>query len=623
MCGIAGIVALSGAVDAGLLARMRDTMTHRGPDGCGLRISGDGSAGLAHRRLAIIDLSPGGHQPMTDDTGDVSITFNGEIYNYRDLRDELRGLGHAFRSASDTEVLLAAYREWDVECLTHLTGQFAFGLYDERRRRLLLARDRAGEKPLFYSRQGNRVVFASELKALMADPAFPRRIDHASLEHFLAYGYVPGDASILRDVRKLPQGHAAVWELDGDRWRVWPYWRLPDAAPDNGATADALSEELEALLARSVQRQLVADVPVGILLSGGIDSSLVTALAARVSPVPVRTFTVTFPGHKAHDEAPHARAVASHFGTTHTELVGEPQSVDALATLARQFDEPLGDSAIVPTYLVSRMIRTEATVALGGDGGDELFGGYWFYSWLLRQERWRGSVPAPVRGAVASLAERLPIGMRGRNHLIGMSNGAARSIAHINIFFDRHSRRRLLRPAFAGHEQPSPEVSRGGSAVGGTRLLREALEADFRSTMVDAYLVKVDRASMLASLEVRAPWLDHRIIEFAYARVPDRMRANEHEQKILPRLLARRLLPPSLDLDRKQGFTMPLDAWFAGGWGTFMEDVLRQADPRVFDPAVIAELFAGQRRGRANTSRIFALTMFELWRREYAIDLLA
>ena len=624
MCGIAGVVASAGErVDAPLLERMRDVMTHRGPDDCGLHVSPDGAVGLAHRRLAIIDLSPGGHQPMADTAGELWITFNGEIYNYRELRQGLEARGHRFRSASDTEVILAAYREWDTECLAHLVGQFAFGLHDGRRRRVFLARDRAGEKPLFYSLHGGRLVFASELKALLADRAFPRRLDRTSFDHFLAYGYVPGDRSILRDVRKLPAGHAATFDLADGAFRSWPYWQLPCGAAPDDADPDALTSELERLLEASVRRQLVADVPVGILLSGGVDSSLITAIASRVSPAPVRTFTVTFPGHPGYDEAPHARLVAEHFGTEHHELAGEAASVDMLVALARQFDEPLGDSAIVPTFLVSRLIRTAATVALGGDGGDELFGGYPHYRWLLRQERWRGAMPRPVRAAAAAVAERIPIGVSGRNHLIGMSDGMAESIAHVNLFFDRRSRRRLVPPALQPEENAAPERRRAALCRPGAGVLRAATEADFRSTMVDGYLVKVDRASMLASLEIRVPWLDHHIVEFAFARVPDRFRATEDDAKILPKRLAKRLLPPAFDLHRKQGFTMPLDAWFKNGWGRFMEDVLRGSDPRVFNRPVLEELIAGQHRGRANTGRLFALTMFELWRREYGVDLLA
>lgn len=617
MCGIAGIVSSAGSVDVAALEQMRDAMTHRGPDGCGLHVAADGSVGFAHRRLAIIDLSSGGHQPMIDPITGALITFNGEIYNYRELRDELVARGHRFRTASDTEVLLASYREWDLDCLTRLNGQFAFGLHDSARRRLLLARDRAGEKPLYYRRDGSRLLFASELKGLMADPSFERRLDHEAFDLYLAYGYVPGDHCILRGVSKLPPGHAAVLALDTGDFSVQRYWTLPPTAAQD-VPADQLEAELETLLEAAVRRQMVADVPLGILLSGGLDSSLVTAMAARAASDPVRTFTVTFPGHAAFDEAPHARAIAEYFGTRHTELPAEPQSADTLTLLARQFDEPIGDSAIVPTYLVSRLIRREATVALGGDGGDELFGGYPHYSWLLRQQRVRALVPQPLRAVVASAAARLPLGVSGRNHLIGFGDGAGGSISHINLYFDRRTRARLA-PGVVGRAVGA-ERYRADLAAQPATVLRAAMETDFRSTLVDGYLVKVDRASMLTSLEIRAPFLDYTLVEFAFGRVPDRLRATRDARKILPKRLARRLLPPGFDLARKQGFTMPLGAWFAGDWGRFMEAVLRESDPRFFDHAVIEQLLAGQRRGRANTGRIFAIAMFELWRREYKVS---
>jgi asparagine synthase (glutamine-hydrolysing) len=624
MCGLVGLLNFDRRFEAEagqkIVRDMAEAMHYRGPDMDGYWASGDNLCHLGHKRLSIIDLSEGGRQPMLDESGRYVIVFNGEIYNFHDLRDKLAESGVTFRSKSDTEVLLKGYIKFGAALFPQLDGMFALAIYDTQQKTMVLARDRAGEKPLFYRCHAGRLVFASELKALMADPSLARRLDPSAFEHFLAYGYAPGDRSILQGVGKLPPGHAATFEVPTAEWRVWPYWQLPQADADSGAALDDLALELEGLLEQSVRRQLVADVPVGILLSGGLDSGLVTAMAARVSPSPPHTFTVTFPGHGAHDEAPYARAIAGHFGTEHTELPGEPQSVDTLAALAKQFDEPIGDSAMVPTYLLSRLIRRHATVALGGDGGDELFGGYPHYSWLLRQERWRETVPGVVRSGVARAAERLPMGLAGRHHLIGMSDGAARSIAHVNMFFDRRSRQRLAKGLRFEASTTSPEARRASLCDPRASVLQASMQADFRSTLADAYLVKVDRASMLASLEVRAPWLDHRIIEFAYTKVPDRFRATTHERKILPRRLGARLLPSSLDLRRKQGFTMPLAAWFGGEWGRFMEGVLRDADRRLFDRTVIDELIAGQRRGRANTNRLFALTMFELWRREYRVE---
>jgi asparagine synthase (glutamine-hydrolysing) len=601
------------------LAAMRDTLDHRGPDDAGIWWAADRCVGLAHRRLAIIDLSPGGHQPMADVTGRLWITQNGEIYNYRELRRELEGRGHRFRTASDTEVILESYRAWGPECLARLDGMFAFALYDSAIRRVLLARDRAGEKPLFYRHEPGRLVFASELKALMADPRFPRELDLHALDHYLAYGYVPGTMCILRGVRKLAQGQAVTYELDTDVCRSWRYWDLPEPPRTIRESSDDLMRELEQLLEDSVRRQLVADVPVGVLLSGGVDSSLVTAMAARVASTPIRTFTVSFPGHKTHDEAPHARLVAEHFGTQHTELAAEPASVDLLPVLARQYDEPMADSSMVPTYLVSRLVRQHAKVALSGDGGDELFGGYHHYRWIQRSARLRRVVPGPIRRLVGMTGRLLPVGVSGRNHLTAIAGDERTSIAHVNLYFDRWTRRRLLVPTVQHGAHEMPEDYRSALCRPAHGSLRQATEADFRTTLVDAYLVKVDRASMLASLEVRAPWLDHRIIEFAFGRLSDELRATAGELKILPRRLARRLLPPALDLGRKLGLSLPLASWFRGEWGAFVESVLHEADPSVLSPDVIKELIAGQRRGLANTARLFALTMFELWRREYRV----
>jgi asparagine synthase (glutamine-hydrolysing) len=446
MCGIVGIAAVASQIQRIWLTIGRDAMTHRGPDDAGEWWSADGRVGLAQRRLAIIDLSPAGHQPMHDAAGTLSIVFNGEIYNFADLRDELIAKGHGFRSHSDTEVILAAYREWGTECLARFNGMFAFALFDARQQTVFLARDRAGEKPLFYHQAGGVLRFASQLKALLADPALARRIVPAALDCYLAMGYVPGERCMLQGFNKLPPAHALLFDLQTGQAKIWRYWQLPELEATSSRPVDeaALLDELEALLEDAVRRQMVADVPVGVLLSGGVDSSLITAMAVRSSSQ-VQTFTIGFPGHGKLDETEHARLIARHFGTRHTELMAEDATADLLPRLARQFDEPMVDSSMIPTFLVSQLVRQHCTVALGGDGGDELFGGYGHYSHLQWMQKKLGPIPRPLRNGIALAAEKLlPVGVKGRNWLQGLGVDLDKGLPLIASCFDATTRGRLL-----------------------------------------------------------------------------------------------------------------------------------------------------------------------------------
>ena len=619
MCGIVGVAHSRPPGQRPPIDQMRDTLRHRGPDDEGSWWSSDGRVALGFRRLSILDLSPLGHQPMASRDGNCHVIFNGEIYNFAELRQTLTAAGHTFRSGSDTEVLLASYLEWGEEFHSRLRGMFAFALYDARDRTLLLARDRAGEKPLFVWQEPGRLAFASELKAILEWSVVPRLMDAQALEYYLAYGYVSADRCLLAGARKLLPGHAMRYALDSDQATIWPYWQLPESRPSNSSDGE-LVDELESLLRASVKEQLVADVPVGILLSGGVDSSLVTAMAATVSSVPMRTYTVSFPGQGAFDESPFARMVATHFGTEHTELVAEAASVDLLPTLARQYDEPIADSSMIPTYLVSELVRQSCTVALGGDGGDELFGGYDLYNIVLAQQAVRGVMPPLARRAVSALAARLPVGFRGRTYLAGLDAEPLAAVGRMGLYLDEPTRRALV-PFLQGLPSGEPEALRTRRAAEGRTLVQQLTRADFASYMVDDILVKVDRASMLASLEMRAPFLDQRIIEFAFGRVPDRLKATLRHRKILLRMLARRVLPPALNVTRKRGFSIPLKAWMRGPWGEFMRDTVRGAPPRLFDQTIVQRLFTAQERGMSNQQRLFALTMLELWRREYAIAL--
>jgi len=623
MCGIIGVASQSTVSERGWLALGRDVLRHRGPDDAGEWWSADGCVGVGHRRLAIIDLSATGHQPMQDAGGGLCIVFNGEIYNFADLRQELRAKGHAFRSNSDTEVILAAYREWGTDCLSRLNGMFAFALYDSYKRQLFIARDRAGEKPLYYTLADGALRFASELKGLMADPALPRRIDRGALDCYLAMGFVPGERAMLQGVKKLPPAHALVFDLNDGQSRLWRYWQLPElsaSAAKGEADEAGLLDELEALLEDAVRRQLVADVPVGILLSGGVDSSLVTAMAARAASK-VKTFTIRFPGFGQYDETEHARLIARHFGTEHVELVAAEATVDLLPLLARQFDEPMVDSSMIPTYLVSRLVREHCTVALGGDGGDELFAGYPHYNRLLWLQQKFCAIPQSLRLAASRTAQALlPVGFKGRNWLQGLGTDFRTGLPLIFSLFDRGTRQRLM--AGQGVWDLAAERVREQRIPKSADLLQRATRMDFGNYLAEDILVKVDRASMLNSLEVRAPLLDYRLIEFAFGKVPSRLKATAGSRKVLLKQLAARVLPREFDRQRKQGFSIPLAVWLQSGpWKTFFRETLLGSDNTVFDHNLVSRLLAGQAKGRVNSERLFALVLFELWRREYRISM--
>ena len=607
------------SLDRALLECMSESLAHRGPDAAGVWLSGDGAVGLAHRRLSIIDLSSAADQPMCSEDGLCVLVFNGELYNYRELRRELRERGRRFTTDSDTEVVLQAYCHWGEDCPRRLDGMFAFAVYDIRRRILFAARDRCGEKPFHYRESPGTFSFASELKALLADAGAPRTLDPEALNHYLAYGAAPGNRCLLAGYRKLLPGHALRYDLSDGTLVQWMYWDLPDDPASPTASAEELVEDLLTILGGAVERQLVADVPVGVLLSGGLDSGLLTALAAERSPGRLKTYTISFAGHGRFDEAPHARLVADHFGTEHHELRAEPATVEILPRLIEAFDEPLGDHAVVPMFQLSELVRLDVKVALGGDGGDEVFGGYPHHGWLQRLDRGRRRVPGVIRRLVGHGAARLlPPGSRGRNHLIGLGGSG---LGHVNLFFDETWRTRLLGQAVADRARAwCPEAYKEAFASPARSLVSNACAVDFKTTLADTYLVKVDRASMAHSLEIRSPWLARDVVEFGFGQLPAVLRATASARKVMPRRLAARLLPSSLDIHRKQGLTLPFDAWFQGEWGSYLSDLVNGIPPEIIDPCAAAELLVHQRRGRSNGQRIFALAMFELWRRRWGVS---
>lgn len=616
MCGIVGYLSDRRPIDAGLLTAMRDALAHRGPDGEGLWLSPDGLVGLGHRRLAVVDLSEGGRQPMASQDGRLLINFNGEIYNHHELRDELRALGWTFQSASDTEVLLAAYKQWGEDALARLAGQFAFAIYDREARTLFAARDRAGEKPFFYRHADKGLVFASELKALLVHPDMPREADPEALDHYLAYGYVPRGLCLLKSYSKLPAGHKLRYDLAGDRLEVEPYWTLPRWDEARRAPLDALVEEFEPLLDTAVRRQLLADVPVGILLSGGLDSSLVAATAARVSGK-VTTFTIGFPGHAALDESPIAKRLAGELGTHHVELMAEADTVDLIPKLAAQFDEPIADSSMIPTFLVSRLVRSSATVALGGDGGDELFGGYLHYGWVspIARARKAGLHHLRAYGLAARLLPKTFAGRKMALRLLDPNDGAVT----LSRLAEPAMRRRLM----GGHapaDRFTAERLRAALIAGRDDPRERAMALDFLTYMCDDILVKVDRASMLTSLEVRAPLLDHKIAEFAFGRVAPDQKVAGKGRKLLLRRLAEKRLPAWFDSHRKQGFSIPLGAWLRGPWASLLEDLAAGAGGGLLAPDAVRRFVRGGGSDRL-AHQMYQLAMLEMWRRDYRVTM--
>jgi asparagine synthase (glutamine-hydrolysing) len=619
MCGIVGYAGRPGALAANLLTAMRDTIAHRGPDASETWSSTDGSVVLGHRRLAIIDLSTTGAQPMKNSSGTSVVIFNGEIYNHEELRRELAAGGARFVGRSDTEVLLAAYDAWGDRCVERLRGMFAFVIYDQTRNVLFMARDRAGEKPLYWAEHRGGLVFASELKALMADPEFPRRLSPEGLAYYLSFGYVPGDMCILEGVHKLKPAHCLSWSLAGGAPKIRRYWNIPPSRPDETSSVDELTDELQRLLTAAVDEQLVADVPVAVLLSGGVDSSLVAAIAARTSRHRVRTFTVTLPNDPQLDESRFARSVAQYLGTDHLELPLDQSSADLVERLAVQFDEPIADSSMIPTYLLAKTVSQHCKVVVGGDGGDELFGGYLSYQSALRRDQLRGRLPHGVRSLIAATARRvLPNGAKGRNALMALEGTTADGIAQSAVWTDTADYSRISSWLSRRRQSYSPALWRRDLVEEARGLPGAAMAADFRSYLPEDILVKVDRAAMLCSLEVRAPFLDQRVIEFAFERIPSRLQATLQQRKILPKRLAKRLLPPDLEIDRKQGFTIPISKWLTPGILKRWRDDCREQIQSVLSDSAMDRLIR-RRENMAGEHSLFAAIMLTTWMRHYRV----
>jgi asparagine synthase (glutamine-hydrolysing) len=545
---------------------------------------------------------------MVSGDGRCVVVFNGELYNYRSLRSELELEGVRFHTNSDTEVLLASYRAWGERCVSRFNGMFAFVIYDAgddaSTPSMFFARDRAGKKPLYYFCDGQTFEFASELKAI----SHAGEVSRAAVNYYLALGYIPGDACFLRGVRKLPAAHAGRLYLDALRVHTWQYWHLPEKRSSVAANGEALADEAEALLNDAVSMRLVSDVPLGVLLSGGVDSSLIAAIAARQSRSPIKTFTLSLPGSKL-DEGRYAACVAAYLRTDHHVLELTTPSLGDLEVIAPLIDEPLADSSLIPSFLISKLTRSHVTVALGGDGGDELFGGYSDYPLALALQAALGWAPPMLLGWSSYLAGLLPAGVRGRNRLASLRGGPLQQQIWGSPYFDIALRKRLFDPEELrglGKELDEPERSLLRLFNTGEDAVDCMTRSHFGSILPDGYLVKVDRASMANSLEARTPFLDYRLVEFAFAKIPSIWKVRDGETRRVEQILARRLLPAQLVSERKQGFSIPLDEWMREDKCEMVREYMQYL-PDGLKRDEIERLIAGLFRGRANGARLYAL----------------
>jgi asparagine synthase (glutamine-hydrolysing) len=639
MCGIAGVATPIGEIDRGRLDRMRDVMVHRGPDGAGSWLSGDGQVGLSHRRLSILDLSAAGAQPMHSPSGRYSISFNGEIYNFADLRRELEATGMCFLGHSDTEIILGACERWGViEALPRLAGMFAFAIWDAQQRTLYLARDRVGIKPLYYSLHDGELSFASELRPLVNWRGSLPTISMRGLNEYLRLGYVPCPLSIFDGIWKLPPGTYLTWHA-GQSSKPKAFWTFTEAVARGQANAFVNDHyalaELERVLKVSVARHMVSDVPLGAFLSGGIDSSTVVALMQAQSSRPVKTFSIGF-GDAAYDEAQHASRVAAHLGTDHTELyVTDADARAVIPYLPDTYDEPFADVSQIPTMLVSRLARNQVTVALSGDGGDELFAGYSRYIFVSAFWRKLQRLPLRLRRMAAAclrypsaarwdaffklagplLPQSLQPSLPGQKmHKVGAILPSASLLAlHSRLVAQWAVPQVALRAEWRGGGALWSELFQEDPAL--TPPIQQSVW-DAQTYMVDDILTKVDRASMRFGLEARVPLLDHTVVEAAW-RVPENMKLRDGQGKWLLKQLLYRYVPQTLVDRPKMGFSVPIDAWLRGGvrdWAEAYLDAQRLRHEGYLDAAVVRQTWSQHLKGAGESGGpLWTVLMFQQW----------
>lgn len=628
MCGIAGIIGKER--EETRVGWMINTLRHRGPDDAG--IWGDGISTLGHRRLAIIDLTEAGRQPLSNEDGTIWITFNGEIYNFQLLRQELEAKGHRFRTRTDTETIVHAYEQWGTECVKRLRGMFAFAIWDQRHQRLFLARDRVGKKPLFYTQVNERFLFASELQGLLANEDVPREVNLAAIDAYLSWGYVPAPQTAFQGVFKLPPGYWLTVDVNpsGFATRVERYWTL-EYGPKLRLSKEDSAAILREKLTEAVRLRMISDVPLGAFLSGGIDSSIIVGLMAQLSVRPVKTFSIGFE-EAEFNELEHARRVATRWGTDHQEFIVKPDAAAILPKLVRHYGEPYADSSAVPTFYVSQLTRQHVTVALNGDGGDESFAGYERYLGNRLAERVR-AVPGStwVAGILGNL---LPDSLnsksrlrQARRFLSVATQPTARRYGRWIGYFDAAAKQQLCSPDFRAALDRHQETVLADDWMAslfdeakGLDPAEASMAVDVQSYLPYDLLVKVDITSMANSLEARSPFLDHEVMELA-AQFPVSLKLRGREAKYLLKHAFSDLLPPENVNRRKMGFGVPVGEWFHGPLRPLLEDTLLSSETRqrgFLEPKAVGQL-VNEHLGRRADHRflLWNLMMLELWHREF------
>lgn len=619
MCGIAGIYhyGQTQPVSQPLLTRMNDCMIHRGPDDSGMWV--DETIGLAMRRLAIIDLS-GGHQPMSNEDGTLWIIFNGEIYNFQSLREELLKKGHPFKTSSDTEVILHLYEEEGVNCLKKLRGMFAFSLWDAKRKRLFIARDRLGKKPLVYSMGAGRFSWASEIRALTSLPWISKDIDREALDLYLGLQYIPSPWSIYQSVRKLPAAHYLL--LENGRLTITRYWEPPLEGLEISPSLEEAQAMIREKLTEATRLRMISEVPLGAFLSGGIDSSVVVALMSRLSSRPVKTFSIGFKDKKD-SELPFAREVADFYNTEHTEFVVEPHMVDVLPVLAAQYGEPFGDSSALPTYYLARETRKHVTVALNGDGGDENFGGYMRYV-PMKWDATLDVIPRPIRQAAGRAAQVLPM---GKIHRVFSSLGQSTAGRYQNLIgiFTDEQKSRLYVDSFK-KELPAALSTRYlesfWNRASGLDSVNRLLFLDMNTYLPECLMPKVDIANMAHSLEGRSPLLDHEFIEAVFKLKGSWKLKGFKQLKWIFKNTFQDLLPPAIQKREKRGFGLPVQSWFQNELNGVIREALFSTNSfaeKNFDGGYLKHLLNEHENGKRNHGyRLWNLLMLEFWSKSSA-----